>query len=119
MISRSELGKRCGVSNRTLEHYASDAGYHILDPIGRNVPACMQQDESEEQLRLIIELKSVGFLLKQIHEYQSANQEMRVQMLRRQIPVLEGRKEEIQGQSEKIKGMVDKEMKKSMEGTNE
>lgn len=39
--------------------------------------------------------------MKQIHEYQSANQEMRVQMLRRQMPVLEGRKEEIQGQSEK------------------
>ena len=54
--------------------------------------------------------------MKQIHEYQSANQEMRVQMLRRQIPVFEGRKEEIQGQLEKIKGMVDKEMKKSMEG---
>jgi len=112
MISRSELGKRCGVSKRTLEHYASDAGYHILDPIGRNVPACMYQDESEEQLRLIIELKSVGFSLKQIHEYQSANQEMRVQMLRRQVPVLEGRKEEIQGELNRLLGMLEAEQKK-------
>ncbi|MDY5703402.1 MAG: MerR family transcriptional regulator [Lachnospiraceae bacterium] len=112
MISRSELGKRCGVSKRTLEHYASDAGYHILDPIGRNVPACMYQDESEEQLRLIIELKSVGFSLKQIHEYQIANQEMRVQMLRRQVPVLEGRKEEIQGELNRLLGMLEAEQKK-------
>ena len=112
MISRSELGKRCGVSNRTLEHYASDAGYHILDPIGRNVPACMYRDESEEQLRLIIELKSVGFSLKQIHEYQIANQEMRVQMLRRQVPVLEGRKEEIQGELNRLLGMLEAEQKK-------
>ena len=112
MISRSELGKRCGVSKRTLEHYASDAGYHILDPIGRNVPACMQQDESEEQFRLIIELKSVGFSLKQIHEYQIANQEMRVQMLRRQVPVLEGRKEEIQGELNRLLGMLEAEQKK-------
>ena len=112
MISRSELGKRCGVSKRTLEHYASDAGYHILDPIGRNVPACMQQDESEEQIRLIIELKSVRFLLKQIHEYQIANQEMRVQMLRRQVPVLEGRKEEIQGELNRLLGMLEAEQKK-------
>ncbi len=112
MISRSELGKRCGVSKRTLEHYASDAGYHILDPIGRNVPACMYRDESEEQLRLIIELKSVGFSLKQIHEYQIANQEMRVQMLRRQVPVLEGRKEEIQGELNRLLGMLEAEQKK-------
>ena len=112
MISRSELGKRCGVSNRTLEHYASDAGYHILDPIGRNVPACMYRDESEEQLRLIIELKSVGCSLKQIHEYQIANQEMRVQMLRRQVPVLEGRKEEIQGELNRLLGMLEAEQKK-------
>ena len=112
MISRSELGKRCGVSKRTLEHYASDAGYHILDPIGRNVPACMYRDESEEQLRLIIELKSVGFSLKQIHEYQIANQEMRVQMLRRQVPVLEGRKEEIQGELNRLLGMLEAQQKK-------
>lgn len=112
MISRSELGKRCGVSKRTLEQYASDAGYHILDPIGRNVPACMYRDESEEQLRLIIELKSVGFSLKQIHEYQIANQEMRVQMLRRQVPVLEGRKEEIQGELNRLLGMLEAEQKK-------
>ena len=94
MISRSELGKRCGVSKRTLEHYASDAGYHILDPIGRNVPACMYRDES------------------QIHEYQIANQEMRVQMLRRQVPVLEGRKEEIQGELNRLLGMLEAEQKK-------
>ena len=72
----------------------------------------MYQDESEEQLRLIIELKSVGFSLKQIHEYQIANQEMRVQMLRRQVPVLEGRKEEIQGELNRLLGMLEAEQKK-------
>lgn len=50
--------------------------------------------------------------MKQIHEYQSANQEMRVQMLRRQVPVLEGRKEEIQGELNRLLGMLEAEQKK-------
>ena len=57
-------------------------------------------------------IQSGVMYLLQIHEYQIANQEMRVQMLRRQVPVLEGRKEEIQGELNRLLGMLEAEQKK-------
>ena len=49
MISRTELCKECGMTRRALEHYATDEGYHLLDPLVTDASGSYYDDDAVEK----------------------------------------------------------------------
>ena len=107
MISRSGLVKQCGVSKRTLEHYASKAGYYILVPVRTDTVGCWYQDDAVDILENIKKLKNVGFSLKEISKYENSSEDVRHQMLLKQIPVLDARISRVVKQKQNLEQMLE------------
>ncbi|MGN8774639.1 helix-turn-helix domain-containing protein [Candidatus Weimeria sp. HCP3S3_B5] len=95
MISRTELCKECGMTRRALEHYATDEGYHLLDPLVTDASGSYYDDDAVEKLNSIKCLKGYGFSLKEIKRFQTSDVQEQHEMMRALLVRVEKKQDDI------------------------